>query len=81
MALDFRVWKGCENLTTVVELLFLRTSAAWSVLESTFDHCDRTWGRVSQHHDWHDDREVKRLPHRHATLVAAEANVAMFLLQ
>jgi hypothetical protein len=51
------------------------------VLESTFDHCDRTWGRVSQHHDWHDDREVKRLPHRHATLVAAEANVAMFLLQ
>jgi hypothetical protein len=22
---------------------------------------------VSQHHDWHDDGEVKRFPHRHAT--------------
>jgi hypothetical protein len=39
------MWKGCENLTTVVELLFLRVSAALSVIESTFDLCDRSWGR------------------------------------
>jgi hypothetical protein len=32
MALDFRVWEGCENLTGV-GLVMWRANAAWSVLE------------------------------------------------
>jgi hypothetical protein len=81
MSLDFGVWEGCEGLVTVVKLLLWRLKAVLSMFETMLDNCDEAWRRVSQHHDWHNYRGVKRLPHRHATPVTEKANVAISWLQ